>query len=117
VVTGQVKSGALRGLAVTSTRRAPGLPEVPTLAEAGVQGATVETGFGLTTTAGTPRETVPRLNAEVLKALAAPDLQQRFAELSLSVDPSTPEALDATIKSEALRWGEVIRRAGIRAVE
>ena len=64
-----------------------------------------------------PREIVQRLNADVRKALAAPDLQQRFAELSLSVTPSSPEELDALIKSEAARWGEVIRRANIRAPE
>ncbi|MBI2741963.1 MAG: tripartite tricarboxylate transporter substrate binding protein [Rhodospirillales bacterium] len=117
VVTGQVKAGALRALAVTSPKRAPGLPDVPTLAEAGIKGADVETWFGLTAPAGTPREIVQRLNADVRKALAASDLQQRFAELSLSVTPSSPEELDALIKSEAVRWGEVIRRANIRAPE
>ena len=117
VVTGQVKAGALRALAVTSPKRAPGLPDVPTLAEAGIKGSDVETWFGLTAPAATPREIVQRLNAEVRKALAAPDLQQRFAELSLSVTPSSPEELDALIKSEAVRWGDVIRRANIRAPE
>ena len=117
VVTGQVKSGALRALAVTSPKRAPSLPDVPTLAEAGVRGSDVETWFGVTAPAATPREIVQRLNAEVRRALAAADLQQRFAELSLSVDPSSPEELDAIIKSEAARWAEVIRRAGIRAVD
>lgn len=117
VVTGQVKSGALRALAVTSPKRAPSLPDIRTLAESGVQGADVETWFGLTAPAATPRDIVRRLNAEVRRALAAPDLQQRFAELSLSVDPSSPEELDALIKSEAVRWGEVIRRAGIRPVD
>jgi tripartite-type tricarboxylate transporter receptor subunit TctC len=117
VVTGQVKSGALRALAVTSPKRAPGLPDVPTLAESGVQGADVETWFGLTAPAATPREIVQRLNAEVRRALASPDLQQRFAELSLSVTPSSPEELDALIKSEAVRWADVIRHAGIRQVD
>ncbi len=117
VVTGQVKAGTLRALAVTSPKRAPGLPDVPTLAEAGIKGSDVETWFGLTAPAATPREIVQRLNAEVRKALAAPDLQQRFAELSLSVTPGSPEELDALIKSEAVRWGEVIRRANIRAPE
>lgn len=117
VATGQVKAGALRALAVTSPARAPGLPDVPTLAEAGIKGADVETWFGLTAPAGTPREIVQRLNAEVRKALAAPDLQQRFAELSLSVTPSSPEELDSLIRSEAVRWGELIRRANIRAPE
>ncbi len=117
VVTGQVKADTLRALAVTSSKRAPSLPDVPTLAEAGIKGADVETWFGLTAPAGTPREIVQRLNADVRKALAAPDLQQRFAELSLSVTPSSPEELDSLIKSEAARWGEVIRRANIRAPE
>ncbi len=117
VSTGQIKSGALRALAVTSPQRAPGLPDVPTLAEAGVPGSSVETWFGLTAPAATPRDIVQRLNAEVRKALTAPELQQRFAELSLSVTPSSPEELDALIKSEAVRWGEVIRRAGIKAPE
>jgi tripartite-type tricarboxylate transporter receptor subunit TctC len=117
VVTGQVKAGTLRALAVTSPKRAPGLPDVPTLAEAGIKGSDVETWFGLTAPAATPREIVQRLNAEVRKALAVPDLQQRFAELSLSVTPSSPEELDALIKSEAVRWGDVIRRANIRAPE
>jgi tripartite-type tricarboxylate transporter receptor subunit TctC len=117
VVTGQVKAGTLRALAVTSPKRAASLPDVPTLAELGVKGSDVETWFGLTAPAATPRDIIQRLNAEVRKALAAPDLQQRFAELSLSVAPSSPEELDALIKSEAVRWGEVIRRAGIRAPE
>lgn len=117
VVTGQVKAGALRALAVTSPKRAPGLPDVPTLAEAGIKDSDVETWFGLTAPAATPREIIQKLNAELRKALAAPDLQQRFAELSLSVTPSSPEELDALIKSEAVRWGEVIRRANIRAPE
>jgi tripartite-type tricarboxylate transporter receptor subunit TctC len=117
VVTGQVKAGMLRALAVTSPKRTPGLPDVPTLAEVGIKGSDVETWFGLTAPAATPREIVQRLNAEVRKALAAPELQQRFAELSLSVTPSSPDELDALIKSEAVRWGEVIRRANIRAPE
>lgn len=117
VVTGQVKAGTLRALAVTSPKRAAGLPDVPTLAEAGIKDSDVETWFGLTAPAATPREIIQKLNAEVQKALAAPDLQQRFAELSLSVTPSSPEELDALIKSEAVRWGEVIRRANIRAPE
>ncbi|MFO1162663.1 MAG: tripartite tricarboxylate transporter substrate binding protein [Reyranellaceae bacterium] len=117
VVTQQVKSGALRALAVTSPKRAPSLPGVPTLAESGIAGSDVETWFGLTAPATTPRDIIQRLNAEVLRALATPDLQQRFAELSLSVMPSTPEELDALIKSEAFRWAEVIRQAGIRPVD
>jgi tripartite-type tricarboxylate transporter receptor subunit TctC len=60
---------------------------------------------------------VQRLNTEVRRVLATTDVQQRFADLSLSVTPSSPEELDAIIKFEAMRWREVIRRAGIRAAE
>jgi tripartite-type tricarboxylate transporter receptor subunit TctC len=117
VATPQVKSGALRALAVTSPQRAPSLPDVPTLADQGVTGADTETWFALIAAKATPRDIVQRLNAEVRRALAAPELQRRFAELSLSVNASTPEALDATIKAEIVRWGEVIREAGIKAAE
>jgi tripartite-type tricarboxylate transporter receptor subunit TctC len=117
VATPQVKSGALRALAVTSAQRAPSLPDVPTLAEQGVNGAETETWFALIAPKATPRDILQRLNAEVRRALGVAELQRRFAELSLSVNPSTPEELDATIKSEVARWNEVIREAGIKAVE
>lgn len=116
-ITGHLKSGTLRGLAVTSRQRAPGYPDLPTIAESGLPGFEVETWFGLTARAATPREIVRRLNAEVLKALAAPDLQKRFAELSLTASPGTPEALDATIKTEIARARETISRAGIKAAD
>jgi tripartite-type tricarboxylate transporter receptor subunit TctC len=117
VITGHVKAGTVRALAVTSPKRTATHPDVPTMAEAGVPNADVETWFGLTAPAGTPRDIVNRLNAAVLKALADPDLQKRFAELSLSVTPSTPESLDQTIRTEIVRWGDVIRHAGIKPVE
>ncbi|MSP74878.1 MAG: tripartite tricarboxylate transporter substrate binding protein [Rhodospirillaceae bacterium] len=116
-VTGHLKSGTLRGLAVTSRNRAPGYPDLPTIAESGLPGFEVETWFGLTAAAATPREIVQRLNAEVLKALAAPDLQKRFADLSLTASPGTPEALNATIKAEIARARETISRAGIKAAD
>ena len=117
VATPQVKSGALRALAVTSPKRAPSLPDVPTLAEEGVIGSDTETWFSLIAPKATPRDIVQRLNTEVRHALAAPELQRRFAELSLSVNPSSPEELDIIIKSEIVRWGEVIRQAGIKSSE
>lgn len=110
-----VKSGAARALAVTSLQRSPMMPELPTLAESGLPGFEVETWFGLTAPAATPREIITRLNAETLKALAAPDIRQTFAELGMSVGGGSPERLDAYIKSESEKWGKVIRDAGIRA--
>jgi tripartite-type tricarboxylate transporter receptor subunit TctC len=117
VITSHIRAGTVRALAIASAKRAAALPDVPTIAEAGVPGYEVETWFGLTAPAATPREIVHRINAEVLKVLALPDIQQRFAELSIAANGSTPEALDATIRSEVVRWGDVIRNAGIRPIE
>lgn len=117
VSTPQIKSGALRALAVTSPKRAPSLPDVPTLAEMGVSGADCETWFALIAPKTTPREIVLRINAEVNRALAAPELLQRFAELSLSATPGTPETLNEFIQSEVVRWNNVIARAGIKLDE
>jgi tripartite-type tricarboxylate transporter receptor subunit TctC len=117
VSTPQIKAGALRALAVTSAKRAPSLPDVPTLAEEGVKGAETESWFSLIAPKATPRDIVQRLNAEVRSALAAPELQRRFAEVSMSVDPGSPEELDAFMKSEVVRWGEVIAKAGVKPPE
>jgi tripartite-type tricarboxylate transporter receptor subunit TctC len=117
VSTPQVKSGALRALAVTSPTRAPSLPDVPTLAEQGVSGAETESWFSLIAPKATPRDIVHRLNGEVRRALAEPELQRRFAEVSLSIAPGSPEQLDAFIASEVIRWAEVIRRAGVKPPE
>jgi tripartite-type tricarboxylate transporter receptor subunit TctC len=117
VSTPHVKSGALRALAVTSPKRAPSLPDVPTLAEQGVNGADTETWFGLIAPKATPRDIVQRLNTELRSALAAPELLRRFADVSLTVDPGSPEELDAFMKSEVVRWSEVVRQAGIKPPE
>src|SRR2546422_4619929 len=78
---GQIKAGRLRPLAVTTPKRAAELPEVPTLAESGVQGVEMSTWYGLFATGGTPRPIVERLNAELQKALQLPDVQARLARL------------------------------------
>jgi tripartite-type tricarboxylate transporter receptor subunit TctC len=117
VITPHVRSGAVRALAVSSPKRATPLPEVPTLAEAGFKNAEVETWFGLTAPKATPRDVIHRLNAEVMKALSDPQVQQRIAELGIAAGGSTAEALDALIKAEIVRWSDVIRNAGIRPVE
>src|SRR5213078_1635533 len=78
---GQIKAGRLRPLAVTTAKRSAELPDVPTLAESGVQGVEMSTWYGLFTTGGTPRAIVERLHAELQKALKLPDVQARLAGL------------------------------------
>jgi tripartite-type tricarboxylate transporter receptor subunit TctC len=114
VVAGHVKSGALRALSVTSPKRLELLPDVPTMAEAGVPDVEVETWFALTAPKATPRDIVRRLNAEVVKALAMPDLAKRYDELAIRPAGGSPDIVDAMIKSEVARWSEVIRRADIK---
>jgi tripartite-type tricarboxylate transporter receptor subunit TctC len=117
VILPHVKSGAVRALALPSPKRSQALPDVPTLEEAGFKDAEVETWFGLTAPKATPRDTIHRLNAEVVKALNDPAVQARIAELGIVPGGGTAEALDDLIKSEIARWGDVIRRAGIKPLE
>jgi tripartite-type tricarboxylate transporter receptor subunit TctC len=108
-----IKGGALRPLAVTTGRRFPGLPDVPTAQEAGVKGYDVASWNALAAPAKTPQPILDKLHAAVAKALAAPDVQKRFAELGVEPRPSSPEELKAFYTSEAKRWTEVVERAGI----
>jgi len=117
VCLGHVKSGALRALGMTSARRSPVAPDLPTIAESGLPGFEVETWFGLTASPGTPRDVLARLNAEVQKALAAADVKARFADLGMSVGSAGPAEVDALIRSESAKWTKVIRDAGIKQVD
>jgi tripartite-type tricarboxylate transporter receptor subunit TctC len=114
-VIGNVKAGSLRALAVTSAQRAATAPEIPTVAEAALPGFEAATWFALVAPAGTPREIVRRLNTEVTQLVTQPDVRQRFADLGMTIDAGTPDALDAYIKSEILKWSKVIKEADIRA--
>ncbi len=114
-VIGNVKAGSLRALAVTSAQRAATAPEIPTVAEAALPGFEAATWFALVAPAGTPREIVRRLNTEVTQLVTQPDVRQRFADLGMTIDAGTPDALDAYIKSEMLKWSKVIKEADIRA--
>jgi tripartite-type tricarboxylate transporter receptor subunit TctC len=116
-VIGNIRAGQLRALAVTSAQRAPAAPEIPTVAEAGLPGFEAATWFALVAPAGTPADVLARLNAEVKRALAMPDVKQRFADLGMTGEDSTPSALDAYIKSEIAKWTKVIKDADIRAPE
>jgi tripartite-type tricarboxylate transporter receptor subunit TctC len=110
---GNIQAGTLRALAVTSAKRTPAAPDIPTVAETALPGFDAATWFALVAPAGTPRDVVARLNAEVKRQLDLPDTQRRFVELGMSSETSTPEALDGYIKSEIAKWAKVIKEAAI----
>jgi tripartite-type tricarboxylate transporter receptor subunit TctC len=116
-VIGQVRAGALRALAVASPKRSPTAPDIPTLAEQGLDGCEVETWFGVVAPAGTPRAVVGKLNAELRRVFARDDTQKRLAGLGMVAGSGSPEDFDAYIKAEIARWGKVIHDADIKAAE
>ncbi len=109
----QVQGGKLRGLAVTSAKRSPALPDVPTMAEAGIQGQESETMQGILVPAGTPKEIVELLNREIVKVMALPDVKAKCAQLGFDVVANKPDEFAAYIKKEVDKWGKVIKDAKI----
>ena len=110
-----VKSGRLRALAVTTTSRSGALPDVPTMAEAGLPGFQMQSWFGLLAPAGTPRPIISRLNAETNKALNTPEMKSAIATMGANVMSGSPEQFADHIKSEIGRIGEIVKAAGIKA--
>jgi len=111
---GHIKSGKVRPLAVMSPARSRELPDVPTLAEAGIKGVEMSTWYGLFTTAGTPPAVIERLAAETAKGLKGPDVQRRLEGLGGEPGNMTPAQLAAMNKAESDRFGKLIRAANIR---
>jgi tripartite-type tricarboxylate transporter receptor subunit TctC len=112
-----IRDGKLRALAVTSSRRAPEFPEVPTLAEAGVPDQESTFLQGILVPAGTPNEIVDLLNREIVRILAMPDVAQRLTTIGFYISTNSPEEFAALIKSEIARWSKVVRDANIGKVE
>jgi tripartite-type tricarboxylate transporter receptor subunit TctC len=110
-----VASGRLRALAVTSPKRSPAAPDLPTMIEAGVSDFQVVIWQGFSAPAGTPRPIVDRLNAAVRQALQAPEVMARFKELGAEPVGSTAEEFDALIRRELEVWADVVRRSGVKA--
>ncbi len=113
-VIAHIRSGRLRALAVGSDKRVPLLPDVPTVAEAGLPGYEATVWWGLVAPAGTPREIVVKLNAETNRALADPAIVTRLAELGVEITPGSPEQFAAFIQAQTDLWSGVIRAAGIK---
>ncbi|MCX7199815.1 MAG: tripartite tricarboxylate transporter substrate binding protein [Proteobacteria bacterium] len=110
----QVKAGKLRGVAVTSAKPSPLLPDVPTMASV-LPGFDMVNWWGLFVPAGTPQPVIGRLNAELVKIMRAPDVVERFAGLGVESLSSTPEELTALVKAEIASFGKLIKAAGIKA--
>ncbi|MBC7778735.1 MAG: tripartite tricarboxylate transporter substrate binding protein [Proteobacteria bacterium] len=109
-----VRSGKLRALAVATSRRSNALPDVPTVAEAGLKGFAAENWFGLMAPGGTANEIITRLNTEAVKALATPDLRKRLQDLGFEPRSSTPDELRTIISGEIALWAKVIRDSGAK---
>jgi tripartite-type tricarboxylate transporter receptor subunit TctC len=109
-----IKDGKLRALAVSSNKRAAVLPDVPTFAEEGLKDQEADTFQAVLVPAGTPKEIVALLHREIVKAMASPEVKERFATLGFEVVANTPEEFAAQIRAEIPKWEKVIKAANIR---
>ena len=110
----QVKAGSVRGLAVTTAKRSAVFPDVPTMQEAGIAGYDTSTWGGLLAPAGTPKDVIAKLNAEVVKALAAPDVREALAKAGIEPAGGSAAQFDEFIRAEMTRWAKVAQAAGVQ---
>lgn len=109
-----IRSGKLRALATTGAKRAASLPDLPTMAEAGVPDYESTAWFGLAMPAGTPKEIIARMNAEGQKATKAPEFVKRMSDLGYDIVGGTPEQMAAMIQDEIKRWGPIVKASGAK---
>jgi tripartite-type tricarboxylate transporter receptor subunit TctC len=114
VATPLMNAGRLRGIAVLNARRVASFPSLPTVAESGLKGTESNSWYGMLVPAGTPRPIVDRLHGAMVKALAAPDIKQKFAEQSVEISGSTPEDFDRYIRTEIAKWSKVVKASGAK---
>ncbi len=109
-----IKAGRVRALAVTTAKRNPQVPDVPTMIEAGVPGYEVTIWYAVFFPAGVPKPIVARLNSELVKLLNAPDMKERMAQIGVDPAPSTPQELAVFVKSETAKWTKTVQDAGVK---
>jgi tripartite-type tricarboxylate transporter receptor subunit TctC len=109
-----IKSGKLRALATTGAKRDPALPDLPTVAEAGVKGYESGVWFGLSVPTGTPREIIMRLNAAAVQATKSPEFIKRMTDLGYNIMPGTPEQMERMLKEEIARWTPIVKASGAK---
>lgn len=112
-IQSQVKAGNARAVAVSTLKRSTSLPDVPTADEQGLKGYNANTNGGFLAPAGTPKAIIAKLNAEINKALALPDVRAKLEAAGVVIQGGTPEAYAAVIKSDLAKWGKVVKAAGI----
>lgn len=112
---GNVKAGRMRALAVTTAKRSALVPELPSMEEAGVPNFDLNSWNGVFAPAGTPADIVARLNAELVKIVARPEVKDKFAQIGFDAFTSTPAELDAFVRSELVKWAKLVKDAGIEA--
>jgi tripartite-type tricarboxylate transporter receptor subunit TctC len=110
----QVQAGRLRAIAVTSGKRSPLLPDVPTVAESGLPGYDVQSWYGMFAAPSTPAEIIAKLNGEITAVLKAPDVVERLAKLGAEPAPTSPEGLGRIVRDEVKRWAKVVIESGAR---
>ncbi len=111
---GYVRSGRLRGIAVTTDQRSAAAPELPTIAETGVAGYEAGSWYGLSAPAGTSKDVIARLHAETMKVLKLPDIRDRLGNAGFEIVTSTPEQFAAFTRSEIQKWGKLVRAANLK---
>jgi tripartite-type tricarboxylate transporter receptor subunit TctC len=110
-----IRAGKLRSLAVTGAKRSPLLPDVPTIAEQGLAGFDVTAWFGVFTTAGTPRQVVNQLNAEIVRILSLPDVREKLIGIGMEPVTNSPDEFAAYVQSEIAKWARVVKASGAKA--
>ena len=113
--TPHVKANRVRALATTGAKRSPALPDLPTIAEAGVPGYENSSWSAVAGPAGMPRPLVTRLHREFVEILKMPDIQQKHADVGAEIIASTPEQFHAYLKAEVAKFGKLVKAAGIKA--
>ena len=113
-ILGFVKSGALRAVAISTAKRSSALPDLPTADEQGLKGYDANTNGGILAPAGTPKDIIARLNAEINAALKMPDVRAKLEAAGIVVQGGSPEDYATLIKSDLVKWGKVIKEAGIQ---
>ena len=111
----QIKAGKIRALGVTTAKRNPQLPEVPTIAESGVPGYEVTIWYAVFAPAATPKSIVDRLNAETVRVLNTPEMKERMAQQGMDPSPSSPAELAAFVRVESAKWAKAAKDSGATA--